>query len=512
MKTLEYLKSLKTKQREVVDFLSTNTIGQVCCTTGFGKGYVMFKDIIRRIDLDEKVIAIATHRLSLNTQHVLDLIKELYIYNKLHKVRFIHVGSDKIDFNEYGTGIGVNVRNTKSVNDEVDKFLSRGKHVVIVSTYHSLNYLSQIEIDTIYCDEAHTLASVEDQSMFEDNYKSIIAKNKYFLTATPKDILNDIGGTFTMNDESVFGKRFGYTYDELRKDGYVPQICWHIPYPEELNSSSNINFFSIKNQVKIILESFKKHTEILKLESAQPESIEPKLLIKANSVNEMWKLYNALIKLNLDIKICAGASSDGQGGKELYKFNGIEYKKDNYIETLSNLNDLEKAIVIHVDTLSEGINVPGFTAVMFLTKTTPTEFKILQNVGRAMRLCKIDRERWKKGEISADDSSKWVKPKIYVILPMLDIETTTRTKRIKDYLRMFRDNLINIHNIYVQCGNDFSMVSKDETDTIYPEFSSMRESINEVNNVVHDIEQQKIDNMTKNEHLQNIFNTDFSIF
>ena len=61
------------------------------------------------------------------------------------------------------------------------------KNLLIFTTYHSLHKIAEspdIEVDTIYFDEAHN--SVQKHFVVPTEYYSIYAKRCYFFTATPK--------------------------------------------------------------------------------------------------------------------------------------------------------------------------------------------------------------------------------------------------------------------------------------------------------------------------------------
>jgi superfamily II DNA or RNA helicase len=85
-------------------------------------------------------------------------------------------------------------------------------------------------------------------------------------------------------------------------------------------------------------------------------------------------------------------------------------------ESMKNLDDKEDAILLHIDILTEGIDLPSITGVLLLRHLN--EIKLFQALGRALRLFKADRKRLYSGEITSKDRSSFVKPYAYLILPM----------------------------------------------------------------------------------------------
>jgi superfamily II DNA or RNA helicase len=203
----------------------------------------------------------------------------------------------KISFNE----LYLNTLSTKEIKNYVDKYKEEGKKVIIITTYHSLDKLNGVDIDTLYCDEAHTLAT-EKEGNFKSNFESIKTKNVYFFTATPKDC-SDVDDTesFLMNNEDIFGERIGMTMKDAIQKGYITNPMIHIAIPEKYGREDMNN---LTNKVKFITDSYNVHSNKVKENSSNPKSIEAKMLVKCESVDEMWALYERLVgKLNAGMMI-----------------------------------------------------------------------------------------------------------------------------------------------------------------------------------------------------------------
>jgi len=149
--------------------------------------------------------------------------------------------------------------------------------------------------------------------------------------------------------------------------------------------------------------------------------------------------------------------------------------------------DIEKAIVLHVDTLSEGVNVEGFTGVMFLSDIPPTVMKLLQNVGRALRLNKKDRKYIRDKFISPSNYSLWVKPFSYIILPIYSQESEESQNHISKAIKGLRDLGVD-SNYLISFGSDMAKGTKElpvpgEDEKDYPD---PRRKI--IQNIEHQIE------------------------
>ena len=498
------------KQKQLANWFQNNSLLNIACPTGFGKGYVMINDIIRRFtETDENLILIATHRLALNNQHLTDTMNRVKDDN-IGNISFIINGSGSFNFKEYApkristSDFGVTVSSKEEMNLQVDRLLELEKKIVIITTYHSLINVSDLKnIDVAYFDEAHTLVNAsEAEKDFEKSYNKIKdnCKNKFFLTATPKDTKYDNG--FALNNKEIFGERVGFTYDECREDGYVTNLKLHTIYPEDIDIKKFKR--TPKNQAILINRAYTKHTELVKRESYNHELIDTKLLIKCDGIINMNDTFNELIELykGTDIKLMCGASSDGYNGREQYRTyeNGREstHTKDEYMQILYSFKDTDKCIVLHVDTLSEGINVSGFTGIMFLTENIPTAPKLIQNVGRAMRLCKYDKMNWINGKITGADYEEWVKPNCYIIIPFFDDDSKVVQQKMRELIIPFRDNN-SLFSITVQIGNDIGNTDGNYADEIFNTIDQFKKvKTDYIDKVINDIEKEKEDHEFEN--------------
>lgn len=472
-----YLKSkietLTEDQKQLYDQMQSNSLLQICIPTGAGKGYLMMIDLLNQITNNlSQISVISSHRLMLNTQHLNDVFD--IMSPMIGEIGFIFVGSSKYDTSKFQNipklnsellkrGLSYNeiVQSTtrkSEIEDIVKSHQEKGRKVIILTTYHSLNTLSGLNIGTIYNDEAHTLATESETAQFKENFNTIKCDRCFFLTATPKDCVEETE-TFLMNNEDIFGKRVGLNFRQCIEKGYIVKPVIHIAMPEEY--SSEYDFKSISNMAKFVMDTYEAHSNFIKEVSSDPNKISAKVLVKCPSVDEMWLLHKELIGKISGVKICAGASKNNYSNFCHFIDNEGIVGRSEYLERIQMFDDNDKAIVLHFDTMSEGINVSGFTGVEFLGGKLPTITKTLQNTGRSTRLHKEDRIKFKSGEISVGDGS-WIKPNCAVIIPYWDKESEFTARELAKQIKELRDNF-NYEPIFrVSIGSDLGKGKKEE--------------------------------------------------
>jgi len=468
---VDKLNSLTSDQKELFNQMQENNKLQICIPTGAGKGYLMIVDLLNQIKTTKSnIFAISTHRLMLNTQHLNDIFDTLK--NDIGNVGYIFVGSSKYDISKLLDNPSLNkelldknlsyneiissTTSTKEVDELVNEHISKGRKVVIMTTYHSLDKLKNLNIGTLYCDESHTLASESETAQFKENFNKIKSDRIFFFTATPKDCTEDTEA-FLMNNEEVFGKRVGLTFRQCIESGYIVKPVIHIAMPENYVGDGDLK--SINNMVKFVIDTYSAHTKFIEENSIDGDKIAPKILVKCPSVDEMWYLHKNLIGKIDGVKICAGASRNNLNTINHFIDNEGVASRAEYLERLQSLDDNEKSIVLHFDTLSEGINVPGFTGVEFLGGKLPTITKTLQNTGRGTRLHKEDRNKFRMGEIAVGDGG-WIKPYCAVIIPYWDKESEFTTRELARQIRELRDNFGYDPIFYVSIGDDLGKGEK----------------------------------------------------
>lgn len=486
----EILLTLNDDQREMFKLLQANNVHQFRVPTGVGKGYVMILHILwRLIKTRDTKVAIASHRLSLNNQHLKDLIDFFCELELIGKVKFLTVGSMSLDINKvlqkdkvlarsfnnslfkYNFKVDITDRLTESnifksslspleINRIVADNDSKGFKTIIISTYNSLDKLKDQFLDVLYCDEAHILASEKEDSDFKKSYEVINTKRRFFFTATPKDVDTELikedetSDIFLMNNKDIFGDIYTVPFKKCIQKSYISTPIIHVALPSDIVEDKNYD--SLENKSLFVKEVFNSHKKWLKKNSFKPKDIAPKILVRCESVPRMWDLQKELNRLMPDVTICAGASyNKNSPNNHFIDDEGIK-SRDEFVGKVQKIKDNQPAIILQYDIFSEGINVPGITGVMFLQGKMPTRAKIIQNVGRSTRLHKKDRNQIRKGNLSQDDLSKWIKPYCAVILPYWDSRSEFTKEQLAFTIKDMRDRWGFDPRFEVSLGDDIA--------------------------------------------------------
>ena len=384
----------------------------------------------------------------------------------------------------------------------------KDKNIVIISTYDSLGSLGKIEkgltkmptgkkyyqysldpldINVIYCDEAHELATEETvmteddkEAFFKKNYKSLKCRHSYFFSATPKESDDNNTTSFLMNNPRYYGPTETTSFRECVDIGQIIS-----PYLHKIKPRSFEDFeTNITNRSYFVIDGFLEHRKDLINFSCNPK-IGAKDLVKCKNIKDDAKgiydylkenicsILDSYTNLDMDrIFICVGGmynegKFDEIGNyikgsnkqRQIYKMSEFilsaagmwvlkqerDFNKIKYIDEIKDKGIDVNMIVLHFDTLSEGINVNGFTAVTFISGNILSETKIIQNLGRASRLTKNDRYNLKNGIISLKDkkvkevtvvNKTWEKPFFAVKVPWSDDDNDAMNKIVSIYQKL----------------------------------------------------------------------------
>ena len=393
-----------------------------------------------------------------------------------------------------------NTTNPIAIRDIISK--NKDKNIVIISTYDSLGSLGKIikgitrtpngnkfydfdldplNINTIYCDEAHELATEETlisesdkEAFFKKNYKTLKCDKSYFFSATPKESDDENTSSFLMNNPDYFGPTFTTSFRECVDIGQIVSPYLHKITPRNYGDFEN----NLVNRSNFVIDGFIENRKHLRTISSNPY-IGGKTLTKCKNIKDDAKgIYDYFKKnlcgiletydnLNMDrMFVCVGGMyGEGQYDlygnfikgsnkqKSIYKISEFilnvnkkwtyvgekDFDKINYLEEIKTKDIKTNMIVLHFDTLSEGINVNGFTSVMFISGNVLSETKIIQNLGRASRLTFLDRFNLKMGIISLKDKRidsttvlkrTWEKPFFAIIIPYWDDNSESAMDKI----------------------------------------------------------------------------------
>jgi len=347
---------LRPHQEQAIQSMLDNDKGQVIVPTGGGKTICMIMDAVKQLE-DYGTVVVVAPRILLAEQ----LCKEFMeiIDEKYNDVDVMHVHSGKIK-GMFSTTNPLEIQGF--VEQNLVNFFSR---TIIFTTYHSLHKIqeSDIEVDTIYFDEAHN--SVQKNFFPATEHFSHLAKRCYFFTATPKHSRSPVKAG--MNWPEYGQVICQVPAPQLVKEGYIlpPKVEVYqsrILHKDELvaerdceqmiDSIDNI----CKNKVLICAKSTKQIIALL----SQTDFIQ-ELADRGYS----W----------LTITSKTGAIVDGE-----------KVDREEFFNTLNawGKDTTKKFVVLHHSILSEGINVNGLEAVLFLRSMD--YIGISQTIGRVIRL------------------------------------------------------------------------------------------------------------------------------
>jgi len=232
---------------------------------------------------------------------------------------------------------------------------------LIFTTYHSLPRVMEadINVDCIYFDEAHN--SVQRNFFPATEHFASTATRCYFFTATPKHSLTVFKPG--MNDPEVYGKVIcNVPAPKLVEEGYIlpPKVVVkQLPQGEYMQSD-----------------------EQNLLETIDDNALN-KILIAARSTKQ-------IIRLVTQTEFCKELEERGYNwmyitSKTGAVINGQKVSREKFFEILNQWGqDNTRFVIMHHSILSEGINVKGLEAVLFMRNMD--YIGISQSIGRVIRL------------------------------------------------------------------------------------------------------------------------------
>ena len=338
---------LRSHQASTLNRMSYHKKGQVIVPTGGGKTMCMIEDVKREIKQADyrRTFVVVAPRILLAQQLCEEFLEQITGVNVLH----VHSGETH------------HTSTTKPEKIKTFCIYPLHLHTIIFTTYHSLHRIQEadIDVDSIYFDEAHNSTAKNFFPSVE--HYSAEAKRCYFFTATPKHSLtiNKVG----MNDAYVYGKVIvNIPAPKLVKEGYIlppKMIVKTINVAEEhVNECEHIIDTIDEISVKKVLICARSTKQIIKL------------IDQTNFTQELASRdYSCMY-----ITAKTGAYIDGK-----------KVNRDTFFDTLNTWGkDTNKRfVVLHHSILSEGINVKGLEAAVFLRNMDI--IGLSQTIGRVIR-------------------------------------------------------------------------------------------------------------------------------
>jgi superfamily II DNA or RNA helicase len=327
--------------------------GQIIVPTGGGKTLKMIYDVLRLFQSETpKTVVVVAPRILLAEQLSSEFLEHITNAEVLH----VHSGETHHE----------STTNPDQIAVHTGVCLAAKRHQLIFTTYNSLNRIQEsgIDVDTIYFDEAHN--SVKRNFFPATEYFSANADRAYFFTATPK--------------HSITISKPGMNLPEV----YGQVIC-QVPAPELVDGGYILPPKVVVKQLPMVKDRqviYERDAENL-LETIDDQSIK-KILICARTTKQ-------IIGLVSESDFCSQLRQRGYSWMMITSRTGavIDGKKvdrEKFFDTLNawGKDSSKRFVVIHHSILSEGINVSGLEAVLFMRNMD--YIGISQTIGRVIRL------------------------------------------------------------------------------------------------------------------------------
>ena len=342
---------LRPHQEEALEALARHSKGQIIVPTGGGKTLVAIRDAKHRFNLNSvsKTIIVVAPRILLAEQLSSEFLEEIENVDVMH----VHSGETR------------HFSSTKT--DEIENWYHNSiKNQLIFTTYHSLHRIveaADIEVDTIYFDEAHN--STQSNFIESVEYYSMYAERAYFFTATPKHSLTPF--KIGMNDSDIFGEViYNVPAPKLVEEGYIlpPKVK---VYKTDIRQKDEL---TINVDCEQIIDNIDDHNTKKILVCAKSTKQIKRLITHSNFVDEL--AYRGYEYMYITAKTGA-------------VINGEQVSREEFFNVLSAYGqDADrKFVVLHHSILAEGINVKGLEAVLFLRSMN--YIGISQTIGRVIR-------------------------------------------------------------------------------------------------------------------------------
>ena len=342
--------TLRPHQHRAVAAMQKYKKGQIIVPTGGGKTLKMIYDVLRLFQSETpQTVVVCAPRILLAEQLSSEFLEHITTAAVLH----VHSGETH------------HQSTTKPA--EIYNWCRRAyKHQLIFTTYNSLQRLQEagIHVDTIYFDEAHN--SVKRNFFPATEHFSSTADRCYFFTATPKHsaTISKPG----MNMPEVYG-----------------QVICQVPAPELVEQGYILPPKVVVKQLPMVKGKqviFSRDADNL-IETIDEQGVQ-KILICARTTKQ-------IIGLVSESDFCVQLLQRGYSwmmitSKTGAVIDGQKVNREQFFDTLNawGKDPSKKFVVMHHSILSEGINVNGLEAVLFMRNMD--YIGISQTIGRVIRL------------------------------------------------------------------------------------------------------------------------------
>ena len=352
--------TLRPHQQRITDRMLSYKKGQIIVPTGGGKTLTMIMDAQASMDRCNNGVTtvVVAPRILLAEQLCSEFMEVIDPNNSDPYLHVMHVHS--------GETHHVSTTKAEKIHLYANCARTMGENVIIFTTYNSLHRIMEadIEVNNIYFDEAHN--SVKRNFFPATEFFAENADRCYFYTATPKHSL-------TVKKP---GMNWGFVYG---------QVLANIPAPELVEGGYILPPKVVVKQLPLVKGRKVMYAEDCDnlIETIDDNNID-KTLICARTTKQIVGLLS-------QSDFCMQLAERGYSWMTITSKTGaiIDGQKVNREEFFNTLNTwgkdgTKKFVVIHHSILSEGINVSGLEAVIFMRNMD--YIGISQSIGRVIRL------------------------------------------------------------------------------------------------------------------------------
>ena len=342
-----------------------NNRATILAGTGSGKTecfIVLIKKLVLLAEKkDLKKILIAHPRLALSSDQQKRLKKSFTDFT--------------VEFTVFSSGVTVDTfdgRKAQSTTDrdtliELQNTSEADVHITF-SSYDSLSKIADLDYDLVVCDEAHYLCVKqynESLHLFSDDVKVL------FYTATPVEVMNQ---NESMNNVELFGEVIAEVPpSELIPHGYVVP-----PRVRFMNVTHSRKFGNTTDYATTIAEAYKDQLSLVDVRYNH------KMLVAMSDTTQFDEIMSELAEIRKVVGYDTDVYTVAYTGCHI---NGrAESEREVALEHFAN--NTNKCIIIHCNTLAEGIDVDGIGGVFLLRNLSLAG--TIQTIGRAARPAKQD--------------------------------------------------------------------------------------------------------------------------
>lgn len=419
---------LRKYQIDARNAVINSVLGQVIAPTGTGKSIIqgaVFDSLIKARS-GFGVYVVLTPRIMLTNQLMKDVGKQLVKAGIDLSTLTIHSGEAETfgisadeDIDDYTRSVFANMGNKSTTDSEeamvvIKDAQASQKPLLICCTYDSAPALRkalqelEIKANQVVCDEAHYIV----EKKFNKNIAELksFTSRMHFFTATQKITKGEQGNG--MNNEEFYGKVvFRRAPRQMIEEGFMvrPRIHYELAEP---NAS----------WARMVSDAYTEH-QLHVTNNA-------KMLVCCNGTKTVKEIADApgFREWCKEQSITVFAVTSAYGAT----VDGVEYDRSPFLKKLRECAG--KAIVLHINILTEGIDVPDISGVMFIRNMGLTRF--LQSLGRATRVLKED--AGKATDNFEENCKLWTKPYAWAIVAERSGEFEGKTADLRQMVEDMR--------------------------------------------------------------------------